>query len=165
MALVGIVAMDRNGAIGKGGTLPWHYSADMRFFKQQTTGHACVMGRNTWHSLKKPLPNRLNLVLSRSIVESPDPSVITLRDPRSILQLAEYLRDDVYVIGGARTYAAFAASISGWIVTEVPVSVDGADVFMPDNFLDDFQLQETRDLGEDLIVKFYERTSPGTVTA
>nr|MBA3767976.1 dihydrofolate reductase [Acidobacteriota bacterium] len=47
MAIIGIVAVDRNGAIGKNGTLPWHYSADLRFFKQQTVGHACVMGWRT----------------------------------------------------------------------------------------------------------------------
>ena len=63
--IIGIVAVDRNGAIGKGGKLPWHYSADMKFFKQTTMGNACVMGYNTWLTLKKPLPNRLNIVLSR----------------------------------------------------------------------------------------------------
>ena len=63
--IIGIVAVDRNGAIGKGGKLPWHYSADMKFFKQTTTGNACVMGFKTWRTLKNPLPNRLNIVLSR----------------------------------------------------------------------------------------------------
>src|SRR5258705_9321429 len=90
MALVGIVAIDRNRAIGKGGSLPWHYSADLKFFKQQTTGHVCVMGRNTWHSFKKPLPNRLNVVLSRSAVESADPSVLVVSSTDFILRLAEY---------------------------------------------------------------------------
>ncbi len=47
MAIIGIVAVDRRGAIGKGGALPWRYPADMRFFRQQTTGHACVMGHKT----------------------------------------------------------------------------------------------------------------------
>lgn len=157
MALVGIVAMDRNHAIGKGGGLPWHYSADMKFFRQQTTGHVCVMGRNTWHSLKKPLPNRLNVVLTRSPVESVDGSVLTVASADFVLRLADYLRDDIFIMGGAQTYNAFTGQIERWIVTEVPVTVDDADVFMPEGFLADFRMTETRDLGEGLIAKFYEQ--------
>ena len=55
MSIIGIVALDKNGAIGKGGQLPWHYPADLKFFKSQTTGHACVMGYRTWLTLKRPL--------------------------------------------------------------------------------------------------------------
>jgi dihydrofolate reductase len=157
MALVGIVAIDGNRAIGKGGALPWHYSADMKFFKQQTVGHVCVMGRNTWRSFRKPLPNRLNVVLSRSAVEAVDPSVLVVSSSDFILRLAEYLRDDVFIIGGARIYEAFAGHISRWIVTEVPVAVDGADTYMPAEFLTGFRVTETRDLGEGLIAKFYVR--------
>ncbi len=58
MAIIGIVAVRRNGAIGRGGTIPWHYSADLKFFKEQTVGNACVMGSRTWASLKKPLPKQ-----------------------------------------------------------------------------------------------------------
>src|SRR5258705_10053020 len=81
--IIGIVAVDRNGAIGKDGRLPWHYSADMKFFKETTTGHACVMGYNTWLTLKRPLPNRLNIVLSRKAELEPQDSVIVLRDIES----------------------------------------------------------------------------------
>ena len=63
--IIGIAAVDRKGAIGKGGKLPWHYSADMKFFRETTTGHAVVMGRKTWFTIGKPLKNRLNIVLSR----------------------------------------------------------------------------------------------------
>jgi len=91
MAIVGIAAVDRNGAIGKGGKLPWHYKADLRFFREQTIGHACVMGRNTWISLLKPLPNRLNIVLSRNSGFTLPPGVILLRDAESVLSLAPYL--------------------------------------------------------------------------
>jgi len=56
--IIGIVAIAKNHAIGKGGKLPWHYPADLRFFKQATTGSAVVMGMNTWASIGKPLPDR-----------------------------------------------------------------------------------------------------------
>src|SRR2546430_15506217 len=98
MAIIGILAVDRNGAIGKGGALPWHYAADMRFFKEQTTGNACVMGYKTWLTLKKPLPNRLNIVLSRRAEVEPRELVAWMRDRLSVLALKDYLKCDIYVI-------------------------------------------------------------------
>src|ERR1700704_1785859 len=94
LMIIGIVAVDRNGAIGKGGKLPWHYSADMKFFRETTTGNACVMGYKTWLTLKKPLKDRLNIVLTRQSQIEPQPSVIVLRDVDSVLSLIRYLRCD-----------------------------------------------------------------------
>ena len=157
MAIIGIVAIDRNLAIGKGGSLPWHYSADLKFFKQTTVGNAVVMGRRTWQSLKKPLPDRINIVLtSKTGLEAVD-SIVRLASVESILTLAQTLTSDVYVIGGARTYEAFLPHIDRWIVTEIPLSVAKADTFVPANFLDGFELCELRQLDEELRVKFYER--------
>ena len=136
MAIIGIVAVDRDGAIGKGGRLPWHYSADLKFFKEQTTGNACVMGYKTWLTLKKPLPNRLNVVLTRRADAEPRESVVWLRDRESVLSLKDYLRCDLYVIGGAQVFETFRADIERWIVTEVPLAVEGADTFMPAGFLE-----------------------------
>src|SRR5437588_5339745 len=155
MAIVGIVAIDRNLAIGKGGTLPWHYSADMRFFKQTTIGNAVVMGRRTWLTLNKPLKDRMNIVLSTRPATTN--SVVTLPDVESVLTLAGSLTRDLYVIGGAKVYGAFLPHIERWIVTEVPLSVEGADTFMPANFLEGFELYELRQLDQGLRVKFYER--------
>jgi len=157
MAIIGIVAVDRNGAIGKGGRLPWHYSADLRFFKEQTTGNACVMGYKTWLTLKRPLPNRLNVVLTRRADVEPRESVVWLRDKRSALSLAEYLKCDLYVIGGAQVFGEFLADIERWVVTEVPLAVEGADTFMPAGFLEGFRAYDTRRLEDDLKVTFYAR--------
>ena len=121
--IIGIVAVDRQGAIGKGGKLPWHYSADMKFFKETTIGNACVMGYKTWLTLKRPLPNRLNIVLSRSAEIEPLESVVVLRDVESVLQKADELTRDLFVIGGAQVYHAFLPHIDKWIVTEVPLTV------------------------------------------
>src|SRR6185312_14772926 len=109
--IIGIVAVDRNGAIGKDGKLPWHYSADMKFFKETTTGNAVVMGYKTWLSLKKPLPNRLNIVLSRKSEIEPQDSVLLLRDVESVLSTAKDLTTDLYVIGGEQVYRAFLPHI------------------------------------------------------
>jgi dihydrofolate reductase len=157
--IIGIVAVDRNGAIGKGGKLPWHYSADMRFFKATTTGNAVVMGHNTWLTLKKPLPNRLNIVLSRKAELAPQDSVLVLRDVESVLAMAKDLKTDLFVIGGAQIYRAFLPHIEKWIVTEVPLTVEGADTFMPEGYLEGFRPSESKMLGDNLNVSFYQRES------
>jgi dihydrofolate reductase len=159
MAIIGIVAVDRNGAIGKGGQLPWHYPADLKFFKGQTTGHACVMGYKTWLSMKRPLPNRLNVVLTRRAEVEPRESVVWLRDKQSVLSLRAYLNCDLFVIGGAQIFEMFRGEIDRWLVTEVPLAVEGADTFMPPDFLEGYRPADTHDLGDGLKVTFYERSS------
>ena len=156
MAIIGIVAVDRNGAIGKGGSIPWHYSADLKFFKQQTTGHTCVMGHRTWLSLKKPLPNRLNIVMSRRAEIEPQESVIVLRDKLSVLSLKTYLACDLFIIGGEQVYRTFLDEIEKWIVTEIPLTVEDADTFMPQDYLRGFKPDDSRQLEENLKVTFYE---------
>jgi dihydrofolate reductase len=158
MAIIGIVAVDRHGAIGRGGTLPWHYSADLKFFKEQTTGNVCVMGRRTWESLRKPLPDRLNVVLTRTASVVEQPGVVVLKDARTVLSLAPYLARHVFIIGGRLVFDAFAKEIDEWIVTEVPLTVEDADTFMPRDFLAGFSPRESRQLADDLKVTFYSRT-------
>ena len=155
--IIGIVAVDRNNAIGKGGRLPWHYSSDLKFFRAQTTGNVCVMGRRTWASLKSPLKERLNVVLTTRAEVEPQPAVIVLRDKLSVLSLREYLACDLYIIGGAKVYESFLGEIDRWVVTEVPLTVEGADTFMPEGFLTGFEPSDTLRLEEDLKVTFYER--------
>jgi dihydrofolate reductase len=157
--IIAIVAVDRNGAIGKGGKLPWHYSADLKFFKETTTGNAVVMGRKTWLSLSKPLPNRLNIVLSRDSEIASRESVVVKRDVESVLALARTLPGDLFVMGGAQVYQSFLAHIEKWIVTEVPLTVVDADVFVPASYLDGFTEVNSQPLGDDLTVRFYERRS------
>ena len=153
--IIGIAAVDRQGAIGKNGKLPWHYSADMKFFRETTTGHAVVMGRKTWLTLGKPLKNRLNLVLSRDSSLEPQESLLVLSDIDSVLSLYESLTTDLYVIGGAQIYKAFLPRIEKWIITEVPLTVKGADAFMPEDYLEGFKETDSRPIGEGLTVKFY----------
>ncbi len=155
--ITGIVAVDRNGAIGKGGKLPWHYSADMKFFKETTTGNAVVMGRKTWLSLKKPLPNRLNIVLSRTSEIEPQESLLVLQSVESVVSIARDLETDLYVIGGEQVYRSFLPHIDKWIVTEVPMTVEDADAFVPENYLEGFRAVGSRELEANLIARFYER--------
>ena len=155
--IIGIVAVDRNLAIGKGGQLPWHYSADMKFFKATTIGNAVVMGRRTWLTLKGPLKDRQNIVLSRSGDVSNYDSVMVMKDVEAVLEFARTIDQHLFVMGGAHVYESFLPYIERWVVTEVPLNVEGADTFMPANFLDGFEMYEMRQLDEGLRVKFYER--------
>lgn len=158
--IIGIVAVDRNGAIGKGGKLPWHYSSDMKFFKETTTGHACVMGHKTWLTLRRPLPNRLNIVLSRQSEIEPQPSVFLVRDVESVLALAKESDRDLFVIGGEQVYRAFLQHIDRWLVTEVPLTVEDADTFVPENYLEGFVSAGAQELEKNLIVRTYDRLQP-----
>jgi len=158
MAIIGIVAIDRNLAIGKGGQLPWHYSADLKFFKETTIGNTVVMGRRTWETLKGPLKDRQNVVLTGGDIEKAD-GITVVHDVQNVLNLAKDSDKHLFVIGGARVYQAFLPHVDRWLVTETPLTVDGADTFMPANFLDGFELYEVRQLDEGLRVKFYERPS------
>jgi dihydrofolate reductase len=155
--LIGIVAIAKNYAIGRDGTLPWHYSEDLKFFKKTTLSSAIVMGYNTWDSIGKPLPKRLSIVLSRSREIEHQPRVLLMRDKAEVLSLAKYLKGDVFIIGGSQTYQTFADSIDKWIVTGIPETVEAADAFMPEDFLNGFELQETIGLENNLKVKIFQR--------
>jgi dihydrofolate reductase len=157
MAIIGIVAVARNLAIGRDGKLPWHYPADLKFFKQTTTGNAVVMGSNTWRSIGKPLPDRLNIVLSRNREIESQPNVLLLRSKEELLALAAYLKCDVFIIGGAKTYENFADVIEKWIVTEIPETIEDADVFMPQDFLNGFCEAGTMELEDGLRVSYFSR--------
>lgn len=162
--IIGIVAVDQTGAIGKGGELPWHYSSDMKFFKKTTTGHACVMGHRTWLTLKRPLPNRLNIVLSRQSEIEPQESVIVMRDVESVLSLAKDSDRDLFVIGGEQVYRAFLSHIERWLVTEVPLTIEDADTFVPADYLDGFTSTGVQKLEENLRVHTYERVPSSSST-
>jgi dihydrofolate reductase len=155
--IIGIAAVARNGAIGKKGKLPWHYSSDMKFFKRTTMGHAVVMGRKTWLTLKKPLTGRLNIVLSRDGNLEPQESLVVLRDIDSVLSFSNSITTDMFIIGGAQIYREFLAHIEKWIITEVPLTVEGADAFMPEGYLDGFKRAGSEKIDDELVVKFYDR--------
>ena len=155
--IIGIAAVDRKGAIGKGGKLPWHYSADMKFFRETTTGHAVVMGRKTWLTIGKPLKNRLNIVLSRDSSIEPQESLLVLSDVDSVISFSAKLTTDLFVIGGAQIYGAFLPHIEKWIITQVPLTVSGADAFMPEGYLEGFKKRESKSLGDDLVVDYFTR--------
>ena len=125
-----IVARARNGVIGDRGRLPWRLKSDLQQFKRLTMGHPVIMGRKTWDSLPlKPLPGRLNIVLSRDgALQIDGAAVVTTWDAAYDLA-AEQARDDAYervfVIGGAQIYAQALPLADEIYLTEVEADVAG----------------------------------------
>jgi dihydrofolate reductase len=126
-----IVAADRNGAIGRGGAMPWHLPDDLRHFKQQTLGKPILMGRRTFDSIGKVLPGRRNLVLSRSATGMDQhPEVELVASLQQALDLCvEYA--ELMVIGGGEVYTlALPLATTLWL-TEVDTEVVDADAWFP----------------------------------
>lgn len=106
-----LVACDENYGIGKSGKIPWHIPLDLKLFKQRTTGHVVIMGRKTWNSLPiKPLPNRVNIILSRKL--SSNNNFLVTRNPNEAIELASKIASDkeIFVIGGADIYNVFLSN-------------------------------------------------------
>lgn len=156
--IIAIVAIAKNYAIGRDGKLPWHYPSDLKFFKETTTGHAIVMGLHTWESIGRPLLYRLNIILSRTAEITESENIRVLRSKEAVIKLAGTLDKDIFIIGGAKTYEAFADVIDKWLVTEVPDEVENADIFMPRDFLDGFKVTKEMELAGSLKVKVLERS-------
>ena len=155
--ITGIVAVAENYAIGKNGKLPWHYSADLKHFKETTLGGTIVMGSSTWRSIGRALPGRLSVVLSRAEMRNLPDGVILCHSKKQVLERLERLPGDVFIIGGAGVFETFQDEIDRWIVTRIPETVEDADVFMPVQFLHDFELVEDKEIGEGLRVETFDR--------
>ena len=125
MKIAIIAAIGKNRVIGKDGKLPWHLSDDLKRFKRLTTGHTVLMGRKTWESLGKPLPNRRNVVLTSTSISGVE-SYATADAALAALKNEER----VFVIGGAQVYAAFLDKADELFLTFVDQEVEG-DAFFP----------------------------------
>ena len=114
-----LVAVSPEGIIGKDNTIPWHYSADLKRFKRLTTGNTIIMGRKTWESLPiKPLPNRRNIVITRSSIEN-------IECFKSIDDALQTCEGDVWFIGGAGIYKEAMQKADIIDMTLVPDNVTG----------------------------------------
>jgi dihydrofolate reductase len=129
-----VLARARNGVIGKGGDLPWRLKSDLALFKATTLFKPVIMGRKTWDSLpKKPLPGRLNIVLSRDGSFEPDQALVCESFGDALQIAREHAQDDgaeeVCVIGGAAIFAEAWPKARRLYLTEVQADVEGDVVF------------------------------------
>ncbi|MEJ8543834.1 dihydrofolate reductase [Brevibacillus borstelensis] len=120
-----IVAHTRNRVIGRDGVMPWHLPNDLKHVKAITTGQTIVMGRKTFASIGKPLPNRRNVVLTRSTDFSAE-GVEVVHSKEDVLALG-----DVIIFGGAELYRQFLDAVDRMYITEIDMETKG-DTFFPE---------------------------------
>ncbi|HSA70571.1 MAG TPA: dihydrofolate reductase [Burkholderiales bacterium] len=122
-----VAAVAANGIIGAGGKLPWHIPEDLQHFKRLTLGHPVVMGRRTWESLKAPLPQRENIVVTRTAgYEAPGAAVASSLEAALAMCLGEPV---AFVIGGTRLFREALPIAAGLVLTEIHRDYQGDTLF------------------------------------
>jgi dihydrofolate reductase len=131
MILSLIAATGKNNELGKDNKLLWDLPADMRHFRETTSGHPVIMGRKTFESIGRPLPNRRNIVLSRSSEHYQAPGCENSGSVEEILESFKNSNEEVFVIGGAQIYKLFLPHAHRLYLTKVGGEFD-ADAFFPE---------------------------------
>lgn len=150
--LTAIACMASNRVIGAKGAIPWHHPADLRFFRARTIGHTVIMGRETWESLgSRPLPNRRNIVLSRSISDTP--GALMLRSLDSLKRFNPH--GPMFAIGGAEIYKLLLPWTTEVLLTVLDREAEG-DTFMPE-FESEFGPPEILDRADGVEWRRYTR--------
>ena len=125
-----IVAVTRNGVIGRDGGIPWRLPEDMRYFKKVTMGAPIIMGRLTWESIGRPLPGRENIVVSSTMKTAPDGVVLCASLQAAIEYCDAAGAERASIIGGARIYQEGLAVADRLYITELDANYEG-DTFFP----------------------------------
>ena len=125
-----IVAIADNGAIGRRNQLLWHISEDLQYFKRVTGGHTVIMGLNTWESIGKALPNRRNIVISRTPASAQGAEVF-FSIPDALAASAHNAYQEVFIIGGGEIYRQIFPLAHRLYLTLVHTTIEDADTFFP----------------------------------
>lgn len=128
MSVTIIAAVGKNFELGKNNDLIWHFKDDMKFFKETTTNHIVIMGRKTFESLPKALPNRRNIVITSKRDYSAEGAEVVA----SIYEALDLSKnEDVFIIGGGQIYKSFLDVADKLYLTEIDDSCEEADTFFP----------------------------------
>ncbi|MCU0345577.1 MAG: dihydrofolate reductase [Saprospiraceae bacterium] len=131
MTVSAIVAIARNNAIGHQNQIPWYLPADLKYFKKVTTGHHVIMGRKSFESIGRPLPNRTNVVITRDpfFVATGCTVVHSLEEALSLADANG--EEEAFIIGGGEIYRQSWDYLDRLYLTEVGMEPTDADVFFP----------------------------------
>ncbi|HRO41967.1 MAG TPA: dihydrofolate reductase [Flavipsychrobacter sp.] len=133
MILSAIVAVSQNNAIGKNNQLPWHLPDDLKFFKKTTMGKPVLMGRKTFEALDKPLPGRLNIVVSKQKDLQLPEGVLLYNDLREALErLEQEPVEEAFIIGGGKVFEETMNEVDRIYLTKIATVVEDADAFFPE---------------------------------
>lgn len=128
-----IVAVSENNAIGKDNILPWHLPEDLKFFKRTTMGKPVMMGRKTFESLGKPLPGRLNIVVTTNKDFSVPEGVLLYNNlEEAVERLQQEPVEEGFIIGGGQIFAETMEAADRMYITRVACTIDDANAFFPD---------------------------------
>lgn len=137
-----IVAASLNNVIGKDNSLIWRQSADLKRFKELTTGKTVVMGRKTYDSIGKPLPNRRNVVITRQNIEIPGCEVV------HSLEEAIKLDDEIFILGGGEIYQKSIILAHKIFLTRIHAEVEG-DTYFPQLSYYDWKIENIEFFNKD----------------
>lgn len=123
-----MVAIGKNRVIGRNNKLPWHLPADLAYFKKTTTGHTVIMGRKTFESIGKPLPNRRNVVITRNKDYKAEECIVchTIEEAQRLCS-----NEEAFVIGGADIFSEFLPFADRLYITFIEEAFEG-DIFFPE---------------------------------
>lgn len=147
MEIISIVAIGKNHVIGKNNQMLWHLPNDFKFFKAETTGHFIIMGRKTFESFPKPLPNRTHIVITQqSDYQVPEGVIVVDSLEKAIDYANQHQQQRVFVIGGGQIYALAQNIVTDMFITYVDFETDG-DAYFPNFNSEEFtselvQIQE-----------------------
>lgn len=125
-----IVAKSSNNVIGKNNELIWRLPNDLKHFKAATSHHPIIMGRKTYQSLGRPLPNRTNIVISRNL-DWEDEKIVKLASLPKALEEAQKIDETVFIIGGGQIYKQAMEFADELVITEVHEEFEG-DTYFPE---------------------------------
>lgn len=131
MLLSIIVAVSDNQVIGAGNQLPWHLPADLQYFKSLTTGHPIIMGRKTYESIGRPLPRRVNVVVTRDTGFSAEGVYIVHSLEEAIEYCQQLDEPEAFIIGGDSIYRQAIDLASKIYLTRVHTNIASGDAFFP----------------------------------
>lgn len=134
-----LVAIDKNNVIGMDNDLPWKLPRDLKFFKELTTGHNVIMGRKTFDSIGRPLPNRRNIIITRKDIEFPE-GVEVVNRIEDIYKMDEENPDqEWFVIGGGEIFKQMLPRVDRMYITKIDEAFEG-DTYFPEFDENDFHL-------------------------
>lgn len=142
-----IVARSKNNVIGKNGEIPWKIKGEQKQFKELTTGNVVVMGRKSYEEIGHPLPNRKNIIVSRTKNYSGE-NLITVGSLKEALAISG--NEDIYISGGYGVFKEALPLVDKMYITEVDITIENGDVFFPEFDSNEFDMIVGETRGEDI---------------
>ena len=151
-----IAAFAKEGVIGKDGKIPWTLKEDLKHFRNKTEGCSVVMGRKTYESIGRPLPNRLNIVMTRN--PKRQEGIKEVSNTKDALKVASSYSDEIFIIGGEKIYEEFLPLATKMYLTKIDIKVNG-DTFFPSwnkNEWKELSKQDKKDVDQGIEYWFLE---------